>query len=289
MSPPRVVSLLPSATEILCALGAVEELVGISHECDFPAEVRGRTVLTRSRISNALSSRDIDASVRDVLLGALSIYAIDERALGELQPTLIVTQDLCEVCAVSLDDVKSAVARLSSNSNVDIVCLQPTRLTEVFDDVERVAAALGRNDAGALLRERLSARIDAIRERAAPARARPRVVSVEWLEPLMLGGLWMPELIELAAGTAVGARAAEPAPTLSPTELRGLEPDVVVFKPCGFGIQRTLDEAPLNRGASHGSNPSIGSRVRGGRQCLLQPARPAPSRVARNHGGVRAP
>jgi iron complex transport system substrate-binding protein len=241
----RIVSLLPSATEIVCALGAESELVGISHECDFPPSIRNRRVLTRSRIDPNASSHAIDAAVRDVLTNALSIYAIDDSALAELAPDVIVTQDLCEVCAVSLDDVRAAVARLSHRDHVEIVSLSPTRLAHVLADIERVAAVLGRPERGTAVRRGLQDRIDAIAERAATAATRPRVVSIEWLEPLMLGGMWMPELIELAAGRAAGVSPGAPAPTLHPADLRALEADVIVLKPCGYTLEHALTERTL--------------------------------------------
>ncbi|HEX5058418.1 MAG TPA: ABC transporter substrate-binding protein [Kofleriaceae bacterium] len=238
----RIVSLLPSATEIVCALGAEAELVGISHECDFPPAIRDRRVLTRSRIDAAGTSAAIDSAVRDVITNALSIYAIDDAALGALAPDVIVTQDLCEVCAVSLDDVRAAVARLAHREDVQIVSLSPTRLADVLEDVTRVAAALGRKDRGAETRRALQQRIDAIAARVAKLPTRPRVVSLEWIEPLMVGGTWMPELIDLAGGTTIGATAGAPAPTITPPALAALAPEVVVIKPCGFAIPRTLAE-----------------------------------------------
>jgi iron complex transport system substrate-binding protein len=237
----RIVSLLPSATEIVCALGAADELVGISHECDFPPAIRDRPVLTRSRIDPHGTSGAIDAAVREVLRGALSIYAVDEARLAALEPDVIVTQDLCEVCAVSLDDVRAAVARLAHRAHVEIVSLRPTRLADVLGDVQRVAFAIGRAPGGAAVRAALAARMQSIEDRAADL-PRPRVVSLEWIDPLMLGGTWMPELIELAGGTAVGATAGAPAPTVSPQMLAELHPDVIVVKPCGFSVRRTLSE-----------------------------------------------
>src|SRR5262245_49753615 len=156
---PRIVCLLPSATEIVCALGAGESLVGISHECDFPEAIRDRPVLTRSRIDAHGSSRAIDTAVREVIRDALSIYAVDEEKLGALEPDVIVTQDLCEVCAVSLDDVRAAVAKLVHRERVRIVNLRPTRLEEVLGDIERVADGIGRAPTGNSLRARLTKRI----------------------------------------------------------------------------------------------------------------------------------
>jgi iron complex transport system substrate-binding protein len=253
------VSLLPSATEIVCALGAGSTLVGISHECDFPEEIRDRAVLTSARIDVGGSSRQIDAAVRAVVGDALSIYVVDETRLAHLEPDVIVTQDLCEVCAVSLEDVRAAVARLAHRDHVRIVSLRPTRLDDVLDDVDRVAAALECPDQGRRVREALEARIQAIAARAARTTARPRVVSIEWLDPIMLGGTWMPELIELAGGVAAGVTEGCPAPTISSAELSQLRPEVVVVKPCGFGIERTLAERSLIEGAILSAAP--GARV----------------------------
>jgi iron complex transport system substrate-binding protein len=241
----RIVSLLPSATEIVCALGAEHELVGISHECDFPESIRDRTVLTHARIGAHGSSRAIDAAVRAVLHDALSIYAIDDARLAALAPDVIVTQDLCEVCAVSLDDVRAAVARLAHRERVELVSLRPLRLHDVLDDMLRVGTAIGRSDRAAEVRAALAGRIAAIASRARTAAARPRVVSLEWIDPVMLGGTWMPELVELAGGMAPGTTAGAPAPTLDLAQLRALAPEVVLVKPCGFDLSRTRHELAM--------------------------------------------
>ena len=238
----RIVSLLPSATEIVCALGAQADLVGTSHECDFPPQVQPLPRLTRARIELGGDSLAIDSAVRAVIRDALSIYAVDEALLAQLRPDVIITQDLCEVCAVSLDDVRSAVARIANHDDVEIVSLSPTRLEHVLGDVERVAEGLGLQARGSEVRETLQARLDALTERSAAIGRRPRVASIEWIEPIMLGGTWMPELITRAGGDPVGVEDGAPAPTLSPAQLAALEPDVVVLKPCGFTIERTLQE-----------------------------------------------
>jgi iron complex transport system substrate-binding protein len=238
----RIVSLLPSATEIVCALGADASLVGISHECDYPPAIRDRPVLTSSRMATEGSSRAIDTAVRTAIRDALSIYAVDEETLGALAPDVIVTQDLCEVCAVSLDDVRRAVARLTRRERLRIVSLRPMRLGDVLDDVVRVGMAVERERQGAAVRSELERRMTEIAARAGRASSHPRVVSLEWIDPLMVGGTWMPELIELAGGVAVGAAAGQRAPTIEPRQLCALQPDVVVVKPCGFALERTLEE-----------------------------------------------
>ena len=241
----RIVSLLPSTTEIVCALGAGDRLVGISHECDFPPSVRGLPVLTRPRIDASGTSCEIDAAVRSAIREALSVYAVDSALLASLAPDLVLTQDLCEVCAVSLDDVRSALARLVSREDVCILSLRPTRLRDVLDDVVRVSNAIGLKEAGAFLRGGLEARIGAIEARSGALPSKPRVVTLEWIDPLMIGGTWMPELVASAGGDAVGAAAEAPAPTIRPEDLRDLRPDVVVIKPCGFDLDRTLREQSL--------------------------------------------
>ncbi|MEM7435281.1 MAG: ABC transporter substrate-binding protein [Myxococcota bacterium] len=242
---PRVASLLPSATEIVCALGAEESLVGVSHECDYPDTLRDRPVLTQARVEDHGSSREIDEAVRRIVRDALSVYTVDHALLGSLEPTIVITQDLCEVCAVSLDDVRAAVARLAKAEDVEILSLRPTRLGGILDDIDRVASALGRPRAGAEVRSVLSARIDAIRSQAQTAAVRPRVASLEWIDPIMLGGTWMPELIDIAGGVAVGVEVGRPAPTVTADQLCALQPDVVVVKACGFSLARTLEERDI--------------------------------------------
>lgn len=242
---PRIISLLPSATEIVCALGAADSLVGISHECDFPPAIRDRPVLTRSTIDSTATSRAIDTAVRAVIANALSVYAVDADRLAQLAPDVIVTQDLCEVCAVSLDDVRAAVARIAQRDDVRIVSLRPTRLADVLGDLERVAAGIDAVERGAAVRAELERRIAAIGRRAGALASRPRVVSIEWIDPLMIGGTWMPEIIELAGGLAVGVPAGAPAPTIAPGDLAALAPDVVVIKPCGFTLARALEECAV--------------------------------------------
>lgn len=241
VSPPRVASLLPSATEMVCALGAREALVGVSHECDFPAGVRGLPVLTRTAVRSLGSSAAIDRDVRRVLREALAVYEVDTAALAEVRPDVIVTQDLCEVCAVSFRDVQRA-AREVLGPDVRIVDLHPLRLGDVFDDLERVAHALGVEASGRRVRRGLEERVAAVGERSAALGARPAVLTIEWLDPLMIGGTWMPELVALAGGRALVTSPGERAPTLAAHELAALDPapEVVLVKPCGFDLAQTL-------------------------------------------------
>jgi iron complex transport system substrate-binding protein len=244
----RVASLLPAATEIVCGVGAEADLVGISHECDFPEAVRGLPALTRARVRPAGTSREIDREVRRVLQDALAVYEIELARLEAVRPDVIVTQDLCDVCAVSFDDVCAAAAKLVDR-NVRIVNLHPTRFGDVWSDIARVAEALGRTAEGADVIGSLQARAAEIAARSSARGARPRVVSIEWIEPVMIGGMWMPELIEMAGGTTLVTQPGDHAPTLTMEALRALAPDVVVVSPCGFPLDRTLDELPQLRGA----------------------------------------
>jgi iron complex transport system substrate-binding protein len=222
----RVVSLLPSATEIVCALGAAGELVGVSHECDHPPEVAGLPALTASRLPGVGTSGDIDRSVRELLRAALAIYDLDVDRLAVLEPDVVVTQDLCEVCAVSYGAVCAALDRLAGR-DVEVVSLHPRQLDDIWDDIRRVAAALGRRSAGEALIGGLLERLGRL-ERQAAGGGRPTVVSIEWLDPVMLGGTWMPELIAVAGGDPLGVAAGEQAPTLDLAALGDLEPEVVV-------------------------------------------------------------
>ncbi len=238
---PRIVTLLPSATEIVCALGGRESLVGISHECDYPADVAGLPVLTRAKEFAGVTSRGIDRSVRELVADALGVYDLDVDAFTELDPDVVITQDLCDVCAVAYPAVESAV-RSITRRDVRIVNLHPTRLEDVLGDVRRVGDAIGREEAAGPLLVSLRARIEAVRARAATIAARPTVATIEWLDPVMPGGTWMPELIAIAGGRPLFTTPGEKAGPLSRKRLEAEAPDVVVVKPCGFALDRTLAE-----------------------------------------------
>jgi len=252
VAPPRIVSLLPSATEMVCAVGMEDHLVGVSHECDFPASVIGRPVLTSSRLSPSVSSGDIDRDLRSVLQDAMSIYEIDAVGLERVRPDVIVTQDLCEVCAVAYDDVVAAARRLT-NAELRLVNLHPKVLDDIRQDLLRVGKALDRTAEAEVVVAAMNARIGAVQTRAEDALLsgntatppnRPHVLTIEWIDPVMIGGMWMPELVTLAGGEPLVTRPGEHAPTLDASALAALDPapDVVLVKPCGFPLHRTLSE-----------------------------------------------
>lgn len=237
----RVVSLLPSATEIVAALGAAGELVARSHECDFPAAARDLRAISAPRIDPARPSAAIEADVRACLEAALSIYRIDAMALREVRPDLVVTQTLCEVCAVSPADVEAALATWTG-ARPQILALNPATLADVLGDIGRVAVALDRAEAGASLAAQMSRQMDAIAARCAASNLRPRVATLEWLDPPMAGGNWMPELVAMAGGENLFGEAGGHSPWLDPEALAATAPDIVLVVPCGFDIARTRTE-----------------------------------------------
>jgi len=237
----RIISLIPSATEIVSALGFQRDLVGRSHECDWPAGIERLPVLTEPKMNPRLSTREIDRDVRTLVEQGLSVYRIDTRKLDELKPDIVITQDQCDVCAVSLNDVTRAVKDLA-NRDVKVVSLKPLALRDVFEDFLRVADALGAPDAGRKLNRELQLRLLETEEAGETLPRRPRVVHIEWIEPLMVGGHWIHELTELAGGEhRLGVRGGNTGPV--PWEqVRDYEPEVIVIAPCGFTIPQSEKE-----------------------------------------------
>lgn len=236
---PRIVSLIASATEIVFELGLGHRLVGRSHECDYPPGVEHLPCCTRPRFDCLGDSRAIDAEVKRSLAGALSLYEVFDDVLDALQPTHILTQTQCAVCAVSLNDVERSVAsRLASRPR--IVSLEPNSLADIWDDMRRVAAALDVNAAPAI--SRLQARMSCLREAALAHPYKPRVACIEWMEPLMAAGNWVPELVEMAGGINLFGRAGLHSPWMSWEDLVNADPDVLIAMPCGFPIARTREE-----------------------------------------------
>lgn len=237
---PRIVSLIASATEIVCALGFEEQLVGRSHECDYPEGVRRLPVCTAPKFDVEGDSRAIDDRVKASLQGGASVYRVDADLLARLRPDVIVTQAQCEVCAVSVKDVERAVCGWPCAPRV--VTLLPNCLADVWADIQRVADALGVPERGAALVAGLQARMAAIAAGARAGGRRPAVACLEWLDPLMAAGNWVPELVELAAGVNLFGEAGQHSPWMTWEQLRERGPEVIVAMPCGFDLERTRRE-----------------------------------------------
>ncbi len=235
-------SLLPAASEIVAALGAAGDLVARSHECDHPAGIVDLPTITASRLAGDRPSAAIERDVRARLEAELSIYALDAAALRAVRPDLIVTQTLCEVCALTPADLAEALADWTG-AKPDLLALAPLCLADVLDDIERIGAALGRAEAARSLAAQMRASMAAVAARAA-GRARPRVLTLEWLDPPMAGGNWMPELVAMAGGDNLFGTAGAHSPWLDPAAVADCAPDIVLLVPCGFGIARTLAELP---------------------------------------------
>jgi iron complex transport system substrate-binding protein len=241
----RVASLLPSTTEIVCALGLGRSLVGRSHECDFPPEVRALPVLTEAKLDARAPSREIDDRVKQLVRDALSIYRVDAEKLRALAPSLVLTQEQCDVCAASPKDVEEALASWTG-ARPRVVSLAPSTLGDVWGDLVRVASALGVPERGEALAEKLASRLTDVSERALRIRPRPCVAAIEWTDPLMAAGNWMPELIALAGGENLFGETGRHSPWLEWEALRAADPDLIVVLPCGFDLARTRREmAPL--------------------------------------------
>ena len=237
----RIVSLVPHATELLFALGLGDQVVGVTHECDFPAEARRRRHVTRDRLPAGLDSAGIDAAVRSFTEGGEAIYGLDEDALAELEPDLVVTQALCPVCAVSYDDVRAIAERLPGTPQV--IALDPTTYGETIGDVKTVAKATGSEVQALGLIARAARRVDAVAAAVADAPRRPRVAAIEWLNPVFVAGHWTPQLIEMAGGFDVLGFAGEHSEQTTWEMVAAAEPDVVIAMPCGYDAARAHEEA----------------------------------------------
>ena len=249
----RIVSLLASATEMIAALGCLDQLVGRSHECDYPAEVLALPALSHPQINVNTTSAEIDAQVKalssaasaeDMAMKALSIYRIDVDMLQRLRPDVIITQTQCEVCAVSERDVAQAVAQLVG-LQPRIVALAPYRLADVWEDVARVGKALEREAQSRTLVAGYQARLERLRARTTAQPTHPRVAVLEWLDPPMAGGNWTPELVEIAGGINLFGETGAHSPWLVWGDLLAADPDVIILTPCGFTLERALEDVPL--------------------------------------------
>lgn len=240
----RIASLVPSATEMLFALGVGDRVVAVTHECDYPPGAGDLPHLTRSVIPPGLSTAEIDLAVRERTERGEALYELDELELAELEPDLVVTQAVCEVCAVSYDDVVAAAARISSQP--DVISLDPSTLGEVLADIRRLAEAADALPAGEALLGDAVARIDRVRDAVAGAQ-RPRVLALEWLDPVFVGGHWVPAMIELAGGEDLIGFEGEKSATVSWEIVAALQPEVVVVMPCGYDTEGATAEAVAHR------------------------------------------
>ncbi len=240
----RIVSLLPSNTEIVCALGCGDLLVGRSHECDFPASVTQLPICTAPKFSPEGSSSQIDQRVKALLQERLSIYRVDADVLKDLRPSVIITQSQCEVCAASEDDIQAAVTEWL-DAPPTILSLAPRTLDDVWNDVHRIGEAIGVTHRSEPVVRALRDRVASIVEQSEQRTHRPRVACIEWLDPLMAAGNWVPELVELAGGSNQCGEAGEHSPWLTWDDLCRVDPEVIVLMPCGYDMARTQRELTI--------------------------------------------
>ena len=237
----KICSLLPSATEVIALLGLSDELVGISHECDYPPSIKHVPVMVEPMIpSHGLASDDIDRQVRQLVASGQRLYRLNDHLLREAQPDLILSQDLCHVCAVTPDQLHNALCSMSRQPTV--LTLNPSTIHDVIDDVVRIGDAAGRSAEGHRLATQLRDRLEAIRTRVQDISHRPRVVCIEWLSPLYVAGHWVPEMVQLAGGHDVLAQPGSPSRVVTWDDIMAAAPDVLIVMPCGFSVERTHTE-----------------------------------------------
>ncbi|HXI00346.1 MAG TPA: cobalamin-binding protein [Sphingobacteriaceae bacterium] len=244
MSDKKIISLLPAATEIVCALGLEHLLVGRSHECDYPETVKTLPVCSSAKFIPGSDSAAIDKQVKDILAGALSIYELDKDMIRELNPEVIITQAQCEVCAVSLTDVKDALDNLLE-ADAEVISLEPHGLEDVLTDIETVAIRLNVPEKGKEVLEALRARTHLIKHKLKFQDQKPTIACIEWLSPLMIAGNWTPEMVDIAGGIPILAERGKHSAFIDPALLRETDPEILLIIPCGFSIERTLSEISI--------------------------------------------
>lgn len=244
MSDKKIISLLPAATEIVCALGLKDQLIGRSHECDSPETVLELPVCSSAKLISGASSLEIDKQIKEILSDALSIYTIDKERIKDLHPTVIITQSQCEVCAVALKDVEGILQEML-DGNVELISLNPRALSDIFSEILLLAEKLGVSDTGQAFVAELQERCDLIQHKLKFVGHRPTVICIEWLSPLMTAGNWTPELIQIAGGTSLLSENGKHSGSIEFSAIQAADPDIIVIAPCGFPLDRTLQEINL--------------------------------------------
>ena len=258
----RICTFLPSATEIVYLLGLGDSLHGVSHECDFPSDAVAKPKVVRSRFDpDTLSSSEIDKLVTEMMMRGENIYEVDQDTLTEAQPDLVITQQLCEVCAVSFEDVQQAVQRLESPP--DVLSLDPHDIDDVLDDILQLGAHTGRDSSAHHAVFNLRARIDVVRRGIAQSEDTPTVACIEWLDPVIAAGHWIPEMVEIAGGRDDLVSPGSPSPRLEMKKLLDADPDVLVLMPCGMNVAqaRAEFEALTNLDDWRGMSAFLNDRV----------------------------
>ena len=237
----RIVSLLPSCTEIICKLGYTKHLVGISHECDYPNSISDLPVLTKARLSPEGTSIEINQSVTGLLQRGLSVYDVDASLLKSLSPEIIVTQAQCEACAVSLDQVQDIVSNWTLNQT-EIISLEPNTLNEVWLSFDIIAKTMGAPESSSILKSEINDRFKLLKDKLKGTEQKPTVLCIEWIEPIMVAANWVPELVVLAGGRNVLSVSGADSNFCSWDEIKQSNPDIIIMMPCGFGIKRTIED-----------------------------------------------
>jgi len=253
MISPRIVSLLPSSTEIICALGLAQNLVGILHECDYPASICHLPVCTAPRFNPHISSLKIDQSVKALVKEGLSIYQVNSDLLEWLSPDFIITQSQCELCAVSFNDVQRAVCQFTGSQSI-IINLEPNELKDIFSDIQKVAAALDIAEKGAHYINQLADKINIVKfliQKSKLINLNRRILPIEWLAPLLSAGNWIPEMIETVGGINLMGRRGEHSHYLQWNDIIDVDPDSILIMPCGFDLARTRREMHLFTSLPH--------------------------------------
>jgi len=237
----RIASLLPAATEILYAIGAGDSVVGVTHECDFPPEAAGKPKLIRPRVDPSAPPAELDRQVRELIERGESIYAVDAELLTRLAPDLIVTQDLCHVCAASPEDLASALSRLPQNRAPRVLTFTPRTLSEVWAGIKEIGEAVGRAADAQTLASALAGRVAAVERAIAGATSRPRLLCLEWFDPRYCGGHWVPEMVRIAGGIDPFGKEGEPSYAMSWERILDSRPEVIVLMSCGYNAERNLE------------------------------------------------